>query len=188
MSRAQPYQPLLLRILHNVNGLLVLGAIVTGFLVYNSYDGRFGKLPIPPVADIIDLHGTIAVTFFFVIPVFILYSFHAGENRFIQPDSFANLSRLREFIGQYSFHRIINTLMLLAAILSAPSGRMMQEEWLPQGNLNQTWYTLHLLAWTVLVGCLAIHLLSVARVGGAALFQAMLSVRFRPDDSPALWG
>ncbi len=188
MSRSQPYQPLLLRILHNVNGLLVLGAIVTGFLVYNTYDGRFGKLPIPAIEDIIDVHGTIAVTFFFFIPLFILYSFHAGKGRLIQPDSFANLAHLTEFIGQYSFHRIVNTFMLLAAILSIISGRMMKEEWLPQGDLNQTWYSLHLLAWALLIGCLAIHLLSVARVGGAPLFQAMLSVRFRPEDSPALWG
>lgn len=188
MSRSQLYQPLLLRILHNVNGLLALGAIVTGFLVYNSYDGRFGKLPIPPIEDIIDVHGTIAVTLFFFIPLFILYSFHAGKNRLIQPDSFTNLFRFSEFIGQYSFHRIVNTFMLLAAILSIISGRMMKEEWLPQGDLNQIWYSLHLLAWAVLIGCLAIHLLSVARIGGAPLFQAMFSLRFRPDDSPALWG
>ncbi|MGQ9872839.1 cytochrome b/b6 domain-containing protein [Leptodesmis sp.] len=188
MSRSQPYQPLLLRILHNVNGLLALGAIVTGFLVYNTYDGRFGKLPIPAIEDIIDVHGTIAVTFFFFLPLFILYSFHAGKGRLIQPDSFANLSHLTEFIGQHSFHRIVNTFMLLAAILSTISGRMMKEEWLPQGDLNQIWYSLHLLAWAVLIGGLAIHLLSVARVGGAPLFQAMLSVYFRPEDSPALWG
>lgn len=188
MSHSQPYQPLLLRILHNVNGLLALGAIVTGFLVYNTYDGRFGKLPIPAIENIIDVHGTIAVTFFFLIPLFILYSFHAGKNRLIQSDSFANLSRLREFIGQYSFHRIVNTFMLLAAILSIVSGRMMKEEWLPQGDLNQTWYIFHLLAWAVLIGVLAIHLLSVARVGGAPLFQAMFSGHFQPKDSPALWG
>jgi hypothetical protein len=188
MSRSQPYQPLILRILHNINGLLALGAIITGFLVYNSYDGRFGKLPIPPVADIIDLHGTIAVTFFFFIPLFILYSFHAGKSRLIQPDSLANLSRVDQPVGAYSLHRIINTLMLLAAILAIISGRMMKEEWLPQGDLTQTWYGLHLLAWAILIVGLAIHLLAVARVGGAALMRSMWTVRFRPEDSPARWG
>ncbi|MFM5981538.1 MAG: cytochrome b/b6 domain-containing protein, partial [Sphaerospermopsis kisseleviana] len=47
MTRSAPYQPLLLRIIHGVNGILVIAAIITGFLVYNTFDQRFGKLPIP---------------------------------------------------------------------------------------------------------------------------------------------
>jgi len=32
-----PYQPPLLRIIHGINGLLIIGAIITGFLVYDSF-------------------------------------------------------------------------------------------------------------------------------------------------------
>ncbi len=61
MSRSVPYQPLLLRILHGVSGILAIAAIITGFLVYNTFDGRFGKILIPRISAIIDIHGTFAV-------------------------------------------------------------------------------------------------------------------------------
>ncbi|MCC5618852.1 cytochrome b/b6 domain-containing protein, partial [Nostoc sp. CHAB 5836] len=47
MPRSVPYQPLLLRILHGASGILAIAAIITGFLVYNTYDRRFGKIPFP---------------------------------------------------------------------------------------------------------------------------------------------
>lgn len=187
MARSRPYQPLLLRILHNLNALLILGALITGYWVYNTYDGRFGKLPLPQVAEIIDIHGTIAVFFFFVIPVFALYSFHAGQQRLVQPDSLQQLAQLDRPIGWISLHRLANTVMLLAATLSAVSGRMMKEEWLPAGELNHAWYFTHLIAWLILLLCLLWHLLMVAKVGGSSLFAAMLSFRFRSEDSPTLW-
>lgn len=187
MARSRPYQPLFLRILHNLNALLILGALITGYWVYNTYDGRFGKLPLPQVSEIIDIHGTIAVFFFFVIPVFALYSFHAGQQRLIQPDSLQQLAQLDRPIGWISLHRIANTVMLLAATLSAVSGRMMKEEWLPAGELHHAWYFTHLIAWLILFLCLLWHLLMVARVGGSPLFAAMLSFRFRSEDSPTLW-
>lgn len=61
MSRSAPYQPLLLKILHGVSGILAIAAMITGFLVYNSFDGRFGKILIPRIEGIIDIHGTFAV-------------------------------------------------------------------------------------------------------------------------------
>lgn len=188
MTSSRPYQPFLLRLLHNANALLVIGAIVTGYWVYNTYDGRFGKLPLPAIPDIIGLHGTFGLWFFLIIPAFALYSFHAGRRRLIQPDTFQQLSQLNKSIGQYSLHRIVNTLMLLAATIALVSGRMMQEAWLPAGQLNHAWYALHLLGWLVMVICLAAHLLTSAKVGGLPLLTAMLAVRFRPEESPALWG
>lgn len=187
MGRSGLYLPLLLRILHNLHGLLILGAIATGFWVYNTYDGRFGKLPLPPGNGAIDLHGTIAVGFFFLLPVFALYSFHVGQHRLIQANSFSQAAQLQQTSSRYSQHQIINTALLLAAVLAAISGRLMQERWLPNGELNQPWYLVHLIAWLVMVIAVALHLLMVARVGGAALFQAMLSVRSRPDDRPNTW-
>jgi len=58
MPESKPYQPLLLRLLHGVNAAIALLAIITAFLVYNTYDGRFGKVPVPQIADIIGIHGT----------------------------------------------------------------------------------------------------------------------------------
>ena len=49
MARA-PYQPSLLRLLHGVTALLVLGAWLSGLFVYSRYDGRWGRLPFTPAA------------------------------------------------------------------------------------------------------------------------------------------
>lgn len=187
MGRSGLYLPLLLRILHNLHGLLILGAIVTGFWVYNTYDGRFGKLLLPPGNGAIDLHGTIAVGFFFLLPVFALYSFHLGQHRLIQANSLSQAAQLQQASSRYSQHQIVNTILLLAAVLAAISGRMMQERWLPNGDLNQPWYLAHLIAWLVMVMAVALHLLMVARVGGSALLRALFSVGARSDDRPANW-
>jgi hypothetical protein len=187
MFRNLPYQPLLLRLLHGINGCLIIGSIITGFWVYNTLDGRWGKLPLPNLAAIQDIHGTIAVCFFLLIPVFALYSFHPGEKRLLQPDSLNNLTNLNQKIGWYSWHRLVNTLMLLAAILAAFSGRTMKEEWLPNGELNHPWYYLHLFAWLVMVLCLVLHLLMVAKVGGIPLILSMFNWQVRPQDSPRHW-
>jgi len=187
MFRNLPYQPLLLRLLHGINGCLIIGSIITGFWVYNTFDGRWGKLPLPNLSSIQDIHGTIAVSFFLIIPAFALYSFHPGEKRLLQPDSLKNLTNLNQKIGWYSWHRLVNTLMLLAAILAAFSGRTMKEEWLPNGELNHPWYYLHLFAWLVMVLCLVLHLLMVAKVGGIPLILSMFNWQVRPQDSPRHW-
>jgi hypothetical protein len=187
MSRSSPYQPLLLRILHNFNALLVLSALLTGFLVYNAFDGRFGQIPLPRIQDIIGIHGTIALCFFLFVPAFALYSFHAGQHRLIQPNSIQNLAQVGRPIWWVSLHRIVNTLLLLAATLAAITGRMMQESWLPSGELNHPAYLGHLIAWLLLLLGVAIHLLMIAKVGGVPLLLAMLDVKYRPEDSPAGW-
>jgi hypothetical protein len=55
-----PYQPLLLRILHGLIGLTAIAAIVTAFWTYNTYDGRWGKIPLPKFSEIEGIHGTLA--------------------------------------------------------------------------------------------------------------------------------
>lgn len=187
MPRSKPYQPLLLRLLHGVSALIALLAIVTSFWVYNTYDGRFGQLPLPRIKDMIGIHGTFGLTFLIVMPAFALYSFHAGQKRLVQPDSFAKLTQVGKPIWWYSLHRIVNTVMLLAATFALITGRMMKEEWLPAGELNHIWYYLHLTAWAVLVFCLAIHLLISAKVGGLPLIVSIFSLGYRPQDSPASW-
>lgn len=187
MSRSRPYQPLLLRLLHALNALIAILAIVTSFWVYNTFDGRFGQLPLPRINDIIGIHGTFGLTFLFIMPALALYSFHAGQKRLVQPDSFQQLTQVGKPIWWYSLHRITNTAILLAATFALISGRMMKEEWLPTGEFNHIWYQLHLAAWVILVFCLAIHLLMSAKVGGSPLIVSMFDRKYRPDDSPAVW-
>lgn len=57
MTLATPYQPSLLRLLHGVAAAVAGVASFTGFLIYNHYDGRFGRLPLGGSEQVIDLHG-----------------------------------------------------------------------------------------------------------------------------------
>lgn len=188
MSRATPYQPLLLRVLHGLNALIAILAIITSYWVYNTYDGRFGKLSLPQIPDIIGIHGTFGKTLLLgVMPAFALYSVYLGSQRLVQPDSFQKLRQLGKPIGWYSLHRIVNTLMLLAVTFSLITGSMVKEEWLPNGELHHIWYYLHLSGWVILVSCLAIHLLMTAKVGGLRLWMSMVKLSYRADDSPKQW-
>lgn len=187
MTSSAPYQPLLLRILHGINAILVITSMITGFLVYNTFDGRFGKVLIPRIDPIQDIHGTVALLFLLLLPAFVLYSFHGGQNRLLQPDSLRQLTQVGRPIWWLSLQRIINTLMLLASVLAVISGRMMKEEWLPTRQLDHPWYYCHLIAWAIMVSCLAIHLLMSAKVGGVPLLLSMWSWKFRPGDSPKNW-
>lgn len=187
MSRARPYQPLLLRILHGFNAAIALLAILTSFWVYNTYDGRFIQLPLPQIPDIISIHGTFGLTFFMLMPAFALYSFHVGSKRLIQPNSLTNFTQLNKPIGWYSLHRIVNTVMLIAATWAVVTGRMMKEEWLPAGQLDRIWYKLHLSGWVILTLCIIIHISMGLKVGGISLIQSMFSKEYRPEDSPHIW-
>jgi thiosulfate reductase cytochrome b subunit len=188
MPPSKPYQPLLLRLLHGLNAAIALLAILTAFMVYNTYDGRFGKVPVPRIADIIGIHGTFGKLLLFgVMPTFALYSFLAGKKRLVQPDSFGKLTQLGKPIWWYSLHRIVNTLMLLALTFAIVSGSMVKEEWLPAGDLTQVWYYLHISGWVVLVSCLLMHLLMSAKVGGLPLILSMFDVAYRREDSPTAW-
>lgn len=187
MPPSKPYQPSLLRFLHGVNALIAVLAIITSFWVYNTFDRRFGTLPLPQINDIIGIHGTFGVAFLLVMPILALYSFHVGYKRLVQSDSFAKLTQIGKPIWWYSLHRIVNTVMLLAATFSLITGRMMKEEWLPTGELNHIWYQLHLLGWAILVVGLLLHLLMSVKVGGVLLIVSMFSFKYRPEDSPATW-
>lgn len=187
MSRLKPYLPLWLRILHNSHAVLILAAIVTGFWVYDTYDGRFGKLSLPPIPDLIGIHGTFGLTFFLLLPVFALYAFHAGKQRLWQPESLGQLTQVGQPIWWFSLHRLVNTTLLLAAVFAAISGRMMKEEWLPAKEFYHLAYSAHLIAWATMVVTLACHLLMVIKVGGVPLLLAMVNWKFRPEDSPTHW-
>jgi hypothetical protein len=187
MSPSAPYQPALLRILHVASAILTISALISGFWVYNTYDQRWGRLPLPQVIDIQGIHGTIALTFLLLLPIFALYSFHIGYRRLVQLQSFRQPKAVGGAAGWTLLHRMANTLMLVAVTFSVVTGRMMKEEWLPAGDLNRQWYLAHLVAWLCVFISLAFHILIGAKVGGIPLLASMFGWRRRAGDTPATW-
>ncbi|MFM8604022.1 MAG: cytochrome b/b6 domain-containing protein [Cyanobium sp.] len=168
---ARPYQPSLLRLLHGATALLVPLAWLTGLVVYSCYDGRFGRLPwfnAPggTAAEWIDIHGTVGVLLWPVALLFGLYALSAGRARLRQP---------------------ANALALVALALAVGSGKLMQEDWLRDGQLEPLVYSVHLLAWLLIAGAVAAHVGSVLRRGGVALAASMASLRLRSGDLPGDW-
>jgi Prokaryotic cytochrome b561 len=188
MPPTSPYQPIPLRILHGAGAILALLALVTGFWIYNTYDQRWGSLFLPKLADIQGIHGTIAAIFLWLLPIFALYSFHVGHRRLLQPETMAQLSQIGYPVGWLALHRIANTLMLLSATFSIVTGAMMNEDWLPAGELNHFWYLSHLLAWLCLLISVALHLLLGAKIGGVPLLISIWSWHWRTEDRPNSWG
>lgn len=187
MSQSYPYQPALLRILHGAAAGLTVLALISGFLVYNAYDKRWGSLAIPTLSDIQGIHGTIALTFLLLLPIFALYSFHIGDHRLIQNNSLTALNQVGKPLWWVAIQRIVNTFMLMAATFAVITGRMMKEEWLPLGEINRPWYLAHLTAWgCVLIG-LAIHLLIGAKIGGVPLLVSMFKWHTRNEDRFQSW-
>lgn len=187
MKPSQPYQPFLLRVLHGLTGLFLIVAILTAFWTYNTYDGRWGRIPLPSYREIEGIHGTFGLYTLLIFPAFVLYAFRRGQRRLVQPDSLAKLSQLGKPIWWYTLNRLTNTFTLVALTFALFSGKMMDDTWLPKGELNHTWYYAHLTAWMVMVIAIALHLLMNAKVGGAPLLLSMLNWKFREQDSPKLW-
>ncbi|PPS45921.1 cytochrome b/b6 domain-containing protein [Chroococcidiopsis sp. TS-821] len=187
MKSTQPYQPLLLRILHGLTALFLIAAILTAYWTYDTYDGRWGRISLPTFREIEGIHGTFGLYTLLIFPAFVIYAFHRGQKRLIQPDSCTKLTQVGKPIWWYTLNRFTNTFALLALTFALFSGKMMDSGWLPRGELNHGWYYAHLIAWVVMVSAIALHLLMNARVGGVPLLLSMLNWRFRDKDSPRLW-
>jgi hypothetical protein len=187
MPKSQPYQPLALRLLHAAIASLILLALITGLIIYNVYDGRIGHLPLPAIPRIMGIHKLFGRLFLLIIPVFALYSFHAGRRKLIQPDSLKSLKAVGKPIWWYTLHRLVNTLLLMAATLALVTGREMEEKWLKVGDLNHLWYSLHLASWVIIAICLVAHLLMIIKVGGVPLMLSILTIKYRSGDSPTTW-
>lgn len=142
MLRSKPYQPLLLRLFHGINALLIIGAAITGFLVYDSWDGRFGGLSLTRTnRSLIDIHGTFGFFISYIaLPLFLIYCWKAGRNRLLQADILQQLGNVGKPIWWYTLQRIANTFMIIAALFSVISGKFQDENWLPQGELNHFAY------------------------------------------------
>jgi hypothetical protein len=184
---SQPYQPLLLRILHGFTVLSAIAAIITAFWTYDVYDGRWGSTSLPKFTAIEGIHGTFGLWTLLIFPLFIIYAFNRGQRRLIQSNSLRQLTQFGKPIWWYSLHRLVNTLSILALTFAVFSGKMMDEKWLPRGELNHTWYYAHLISWLVLVIAIALHLLMSIKVGGIPLILSMFHGQFRSQDSPSLW-
>lgn len=187
MKRNKPYQPLLLRVLHGLNGLFLIAAILTAFWTYDIYDGRWGSISLPFYPAIEGIHGTFGLYTLLIFPAFVFYSFHRGQQRLVQPDSLAKLTQVGKPVWWYTLNRLTNTLSLIALTFALFSGKMMSEKWLPAGELEHGWYYAHLISWVVMVGAIALHLLMNAKVGGSPLLLSMLNWQFHEKDSPILW-
>lgn len=183
----QPYQAILLRLLHALTAISAILAIITAFWTYNVYDGRWFKLPLPNFKAIEGIHGTFGLWTLLIFPLFAIYAFHKGKNKLIQANFFLNFKQFNQQKNTYNFHRLINTLMLLAVTFAVYSGKMIDEKWLPKGELNHNWYYAHLWSWLILVVCFLFHLLSSLKVGGFALILSMFNRKFRVNDHPQLW-
>ncbi|MGG6293921.1 cytochrome b/b6 domain-containing protein [Leptolyngbya sp. AN02str] len=187
MKASQPYQPLLFRILHGVTGVSLILAILTAYWTYDTYDGRWGRIPLPTYREIEGIHGTFGLYTLLIFPVFVIYAFHRGQKRLVQSDSLAKLTQIGTPIWWYTLNRWMNTLALLALTLALLSGKMVDSEWLPRGELNHAWYYTHLISWVVMVVAIALHLLFNAKVGGMPLLLSVWSRQVREKDSPAHW-
>jgi NADH:ubiquinone oxidoreductase subunit 5 (subunit L)/multisubunit Na+/H+ antiporter MnhA subunit len=188
MKHPIPYQPFLLRVVHALAGGLAIASILTGFWVYNTYDGRFGRLPLPTVNEVEGLHGTFGLLFLLTFPALAIYSLRVGYRRLIQPNTLNVLvSQVNHPRWWVTLQRVVNTSLLLAAILSLITGRMMQEEWMAQQELHHMAYSLHLLGWVVMVVAVLCHLLINAKVGGIPLLLSMVNWQYLPKESPRHW-
>lgn len=186
MSLSKPYQPLLLRILHGLTGLFLVAAMLTALWTYDTYDGRWLDLPLPTYLDVEGVHGTFGLYTLLIFPAFVVYAFHRGQKRLIRPD-LDDLIQVGKPVWWYALSRFTNVLALVALTFALFSGKMMDETWLPQGELDHAWYYAHLITWVVMLVAIALHILLNAKVGGAPLLLSMFSRHFHEIDSPELW-
>ncbi len=186
-SPISPYQPVLLRLLHNAIALFVFASLITGFMVYDRYDKRFGTLNLPEIRNTQGIHGTIALGFLILLPIFALYCFHLGYRRLVQKESLSHLKDVGKPIWWISIQRITNTTILLSGTFAVITGRMMNEEWLPSGEFNHAWYIGHLISWLLMIIGIAMHLLMSAKVGGMPLLLSIYNWKVRAEDTPNHW-
>ncbi len=89
--------------------------------------------------------------------------------------------------GRARLRRPANALALLALALAVGSGKLMQEEWLRQGELQQVVYSVHLLAWLLLAAAVLGHLGGVLQLGGVPMARSMFHPALQRGDHPHDW-
>lgn len=162
----RPYQPSLLRLLHGLTAVLVLGCWLSGLFVYSRYDGRWGRLPFVPGGSWIDLHGQVG---FFLLPVGLAFTAYALT------------------LGKARLRRATNSMALVALVLAVATGKLMQEDWLRDGELHHLVYSLHLVAWLVIGLAVLVHVAGSLQLGGWPLVVSMSNTSLREGDLPGDW-
>jgi hypothetical protein len=137
-----------------------------GLLVYSAYDGRFGRLPFTLPGEWIDIHGTVGVLLWPIALLFGIYALSAGRARLRQP---------------------ANAMALVALVLAVGSGKLMDEDWLREGQFQHAFYSIHLLAWLLIALAVALHVGAVLQRGGLPLARSMASLKIRSSDRPGDW-
>jgi len=183
----KPYQPFLLRIVHGITALMVILAMITAYWTYDVYDGRWGQIPLPKLTAIEGIHGTFGLWSLLIFPALVFYAFHYGQKRLIQRNTFSQLTQISHKGWIYNIHRLVNSLMLISLTFAVFSGKMMDEKWLPNQELEHFWYYAHLLSWLVMLVSIALHLLTSAKVGGSSFLLSMFNWYYKSEDSPFLW-
>lgn len=166
MPAVRPYQPSLLRLLHGATMLLVPLCWLSGFLVYSNSDGRWGRLAWRVPGDWIDIHGTLGVLLWPLALLFALYALSLGRHR---------------------LNQAANAAALIGLALAVGSGKLMNEDWLRTGQLDQLAYSAHLIAWLLIAAAVAWHLAALLRRGGRALAGSMIQLQVRANDHPRHW-
>ena len=67
------------------------------------------------------------------------------------------------------------------------TGKLMQEDWLRDGQLHHLAYSLHLVAWLLIGLAVVLHVGESLRLGGTLLLASMASTTLRPGDLPGDW-
>lgn len=163
MAQRAPYQPALLRLLHDAMVLLVPLASLTGAVVFSNHDGRWWRLPVQVPGDWIDLHGSVGVMLWPLTLLFVIYALSLGRQR---------------------LSRAANAAALIGLVLAVGSGKLMEEDWLRSGELDHAVYHLHLLSWLLITGAVIWHVLAALQRGGLSLAASMFRLERRPSDQP----
>lgn len=181
------YQPFLLRVLHGLIGIFTIAAMISGFWVYDMFDGRWGRMNLFRVSEIQEIHGSLGILSFLAFPAFVIYSFKRGQKRLVQPTFVKSLLHSSGKHWWLTLHQTFNTLTFVPLVLALFSGQMMDGNWLPNRELDHIWYSVHIASWTVLFLCLMFHILLTAKVGGIPLLLSIVNWQFTSEESPAYW-
>lgn len=189
MPQSAPYQPLIFRLLHAIHGGLILGSAATGFWLYNTWDARWGRLPLPEADNTwMSIHHQIGEVLTALFILFFVYSIFAGRRRLITLTSLKQFSQLKPVVKWHTLHRLINTGLLGVVTLSMVSSRLMGgAKTLVNGEWNDVWYNLHILSWGLIVVLVIAHLLLSIKVGGFPFLTSAIAFRIQPKDSPTQW-
>lgn len=187
MARLSPYQPSLLRLLHGLGALLVLGAAISGYWLYDRFDGRYGKIGLPEVDNLMGLHHTIGEIATIGLFLFLLYSFTLGRSKLIQLSNLKQLTQPTRPAWWYGLHRLSNTFIIGAVILAIASGKRMEGSWLANGELDQLPYVVHLSAWSAIGIGFMLHIGMNLKIGGMPLLMSIFSLKLKTNDTPKHW-